>query len=240
GIDADDIAGARCGEGVARGIFQDIETAQLVEEHPDDIAEARGIDADVTGGCDTVDAGAAGDDGKEIEVAHIESAVVPGNGCRHNMSFGGRDIDHAADSAPGGDAVELAVVGFDGIQVVADGDHAVPGAIGFEVGRVGIRYGVGLLEGAEVRDLRPAMVGIYTDYTVRDAGDAMRTAGAGQDTIEGIADEGDVGDAGDQGALCRGGLAGGQVIDPGRPYAAGANTGDARSGVAAGIRSYGR
>src|SRR6185437_11342849 len=172
--------------------------------------------------------------------AHIESAVVPGNGCRHNMSFGGRDIDHAADSAPGGDAVELAVVGFDGIQVVADGDHAVPCAIGFEVGRVGIRYGVGLLEGAEVRDLRPAMVGIYTDYTVRDAGDAMRTAGAGQDTIEGIADEGDVGDAGDQGALCRGGLAGGQVIDPGRPYAAGANTGDARSGVAAGIRSYGR
>src|SRR6185437_4255116 len=84
------------------------------------------------------------------------------------------------------------------------------------------------------------MVRVDPDYTIGDAGNAMRTAGARQDTIEGVADESHVGDAGDQGALGRGGLRGRKVCHPSGPYAAWAHPGDAGAVIAAGIRPYWR
>ena len=100
-------------------------------------------------------------------------------------------------------------------------------------------HGVCLLEGAEVGDLGPAVVGVDANHAIGDIGYAVRAAGAGQDTIEGIADKGDIGYARRGGAILDGGLGGRKSIDPGSALTGRAHAGDTGAGIATGIWTYG-
>src|SRR5262249_42723863 len=109
-----------------------------------------------------------------------------------------RDINYPRYLAGGRDLVELAVVRLDGIQIPADGDHAVPGSVRLEVARDRIGWmgdRVRLLEGAQVRDHCPAAVGVYPDNPVGNTRHTVRATGAGEDRVERIADERDISDA---------------------------------------------
>ena len=92
---------------------------------------------------------------------------------RDHVPLARRDVDHPADPAGLRDPVELAVVGVHRVQGPADGDHAVPGPVGFEVLRVGVGDRVRLLEGAQVGDHPPGAVPADLDDAVRDAGHAV-------------------------------------------------------------------
>ena len=106
----------------------------------------------------------------------------------------------------------VTTVGFDREQRVADRDHAVPGAIGFEVVRFGVLHRVRLLVFAEVGDESRNAARLDAHDCIVAAVHAMRTAGAGENRIQRIADERDVGHAADERAGIHAGLAARQLL----------------------------
>ena len=121
-----------------------------------------------------------------------------------DVALAGRDVDEPADlAALRGDHGDLSVVGLDGVERARGFDHAVPGAVRLEVVRLRIRDRVGLLERAQVGDHSQRPVAVDPDDAVRKVPDAVRAARSGEDRVERVADERDVGDAADETSLSR-------------------------------------
>src|SRR5262249_61653570 len=98
-----------------------------------------------------------------------------------------RDINYPRYLAGGRDLVELAVVRLDGIQIPADGDHAVPGSVRLEVARDRIGWmgdRVRLLEGAQVRGHCPAAVGAYPDTPLGNDRHNVGATCGGEDSVD--------------------------------------------------------
>ena len=178
--------------------FQYIHSSPPIEGYTEHLAEPRGDHFDITARRDVEHA--LGVDGiwiKPSQIADVEDTVLIDHR-RDHVTLRSRDVNDPRYLAGGRDLVELAVVRLHGIQIPADGYHAVPRSVRLEVAgdRIGwIGNWVRLLERAQVRDHRPAPVRIHADDPVGNAGHAVRAAGTGEDRVEGIANERDVGDA---------------------------------------------
>ena len=105
------------------------------------------------------------------------------------------------------------MVRFENVEVAADLDHAVPGAVRLEIVRLGIRHRVTLQERAQICDQRPRSAAVHSDDGVRNIGDRMRATSAGKQRIERVSNERDICHSADQTAERRTGLAGGKMVD---------------------------
>ena len=89
---------------------------------------------------------------EHAQVRDVEGAVVKGDRRRNDVTLAGRNVDDAVGGTVGSNSVEFAVIWLDDVEVVVDGDHAVGGAVGFEVTGLGVLHGVCHVERAEVVD----------------------------------------------------------------------------------------
>ena len=129
------------------------------------------------------------------------------------MPLGGGDVCHAFDLAGLRiNFVQLAMVRLDRIQVPVNGEHAVPGAVWFEVVRLDERGGMIFLEDGQIGHDRDVAVIFDLQHGVVSVGQPMGGACSGKDGVELVPDEGHVGHAADQASLGRRSLAGRQAV----------------------------
>src|SRR5947207_15979214 len=108
----------------------------------------------------------------------------------HHVPLTRRHVNQPTNPAFLADPHDLAMIGFYGVQVIVDGDHAVPGSVVLEVIRLRVRDRVGPLIGTEVVDHRPTSVAVNANDAVGNTRHTVRAAGAGQDRVQVPVDEG--------------------------------------------------
>jgi len=152
------------------------------------------------------------------------------------VALAGGNVDDTVNIAVGGDGIEFAVIGLDGVEQTANGNHAVPRSVGLEITRVRIQDGMGLLEMAEIGDFLPRAIGFDAKDAVAGAGEAVRATSAGEERVELSTEESDIGNAAGEIAEGGAGLAGGKILGDGGDVTAGVHSGNAGS-EAAGVRA---
>src|SRR5260221_7403070 len=88
-----------------------------------------------------------GQDGKQVQISDIEIAVV-GDRRGHHMPLASRNINDAANGSERADFVQLAVIRLHRVEISTLFNEAEPGAIRFEIVRLGVRHGIRLLKSA--------------------------------------------------------------------------------------------
>ena len=154
----------------------------------------------------------------------------------NDVALRGGNVGDATNSAVGGDGIEFPVIGLDGVESAASGDHAVPSAVGLEVIRIFMPGGIGPDEGAEVGDLFPRAIGVDEKDTFAGAEEPVRAASASFESVEATAEEDDIGDTADEIAEGGASLTGRKMVGDGGDVAKMIDFGEAR-GEAAGVRA---
>ena len=209
-IDADDAPRSRSRSRSANGVLEHVHPIARIEGEPDNRREPVRPLLDLSARCDFPYLRHVRANRKRIEVADEEIAMH-GDGGRHDVPLAGRDVDHTAHRAIGRHPDDLAVIGLDRVERAADGDHAVPRAVRFEVALFWVGDGIVQRPRAQVRHLGPGPAcRVHTDDAVRRRGEAVRAPGTRDQGIEGRADEVDISDAADQRSERGGRLAGRQ------------------------------
>src|SRR6266542_1689826 len=145
--------------------LQYLHSISSIENNAQNSSESFGENAYLTTWCDLIDLGRAGNNGECIKVSYIEVAAI-GDCRRHDLALAGRNVNDTGYVTVRRDPIQLAVVWSKGVEITADGYHAVPGFIGFKIVRLGIGDRKSHHERAQVSNQFRGAVCINTEHAI--------------------------------------------------------------------------
>ena len=90
------------------------------------------------------------------------------------------------------------MIGFNGIEVATNRDHAVPGTIWFKIVRFRILHRIRFLERAQIGNQGPCAIRVHANDSVWNVLHAVGATSPGEQRIKRVVNEGNVGHAADE------------------------------------------